>query len=205
MLLEATPARQQRHNDEVHKGIRLVSWLSGALIAFSLCIGVALYFNLQSQSQEPTITAADGSTSIGFAVPVAPEYVLTTAAPEPGSQLAIGSDKIPVTVVRTGKPNGIQVTLLHLSAPLKVSPSLRALQNGEAATAKAATGSWEGTLSEGAPGSPIEAQPGISTGDIAPIVARIDGALLGISAPGAKGDVVISVHDLIAAFPELKR
>ena len=205
MLLESTPERQHIHNDAVHKSSRLILSMAVVLIACAVSLGVVLYFNMHGQSQEPTITAADGTTSIGFAVPVAAEYVLTTADAQLGSQLVIGSEKIPVTVVRNEKPQGIPLTLLHLQSPMKVIPNLRELQNGEGASARAAAGSWDGTLNEGARSAPIEPQPAITIGDIAPVTAKSDGALLGISAPGAKGDIVVSTRDLVAAFPELKR
>jgi hypothetical protein len=206
MRLESTPQRQQAHNDIVHKHLRLAKWLAVALILTAVALEGMLFFNMRPPPSEPTIVGPDGTTSIGFAVPVTPEYVLTNADAPPGSQLSMGSEKLPLSLVRTEKVDGISISLLHLQTPYpKEIVGLRGLQNGESAKANSAFETWEGALTESSPSAPLDAQPGITIGDIASVIAKNDGALLGISAPGAKGDVILGSRDLLAKFPELKK
>jgi len=206
MRLESTPRRQRAHNDRVQGHLRLVGSLALILILTAVALEAALYFNMRSQPSEPTLIGPDGSASIGFAIAVTPEYALTNADVPPGSQLSFGSERMPLSIVRTEKVDGISISLLHLQMPYsKEVPGLRGLQDGESALANSAFGKWEGTLTESSPSIPIDAQPGITIGDIAALTAKSDGALLGISAPSVKGDVVLGARDLLQKFPELKK
>jgi hypothetical protein len=183
----------------------LVLGLGLAVVLAAVGLEAMLYVNLQSQSFETTVLGPDGTTAIGFGVPVTSEYVLTNVDPPAGARLAIGSESLPLSLIRTERIEGVYVSLLHLETPAsRAVVALRALQNGEFAVAKSPSGGkWEGTLTEN-DAMAVESQPGVVMGDLASILAKSDGALLGISVPGSKGDVVLGARALLARFPELK-
>ncbi len=62
---------------------------------------------------------------------------------------------------------------------------------------------WDGILTETGTKGHFEAQPALTLGDIAPIIAKRDRWLLGITVPGASGDILLSVDEMLLKFPEI--
>ena len=206
MKLEYTPERQKAHNDFVHKRLRAVAVFAFVIIVSSLALQAGLYMSLRPANDVPVIIGPDGSSTIGTAVVITPEYIITATEPPAGSQLSIqGSDRLPLQHVRTESIYGVSLTLLHLPTALSLGvPVTRLLQNGEMAFARSTAGEWEGTIVESADGL-LDAQPSLVLGDIAAMIAKSDNALVAISAPAPKGEIAISVKQVLSKFPELKK
>ena len=207
MRLECTPERQRQHNDFVHSKMRTLMWSAVIVLMASVGIEARLILSPPPPPPSPTVIGPDGRTVIGAAVVVTPDYALADGDVPAGSQLSTnGTDRIPIERVRTAEVLGAKLMLLHLQMPLsKEVPTFRMPQNGEQASATVTAGRWEGTLVERAKDGMIEAQPAIAIGSVAPLIATADSQLVGISAPGAGGDVAISTRSLLAGFPELKK
>jgi hypothetical protein len=207
MRLECTPDKQRQHNDFVQRKLRSLMTSAIGIVAAAVLLEAALIVIPPSAPPSPTVIGPDGKTVIGTAVAITSEYVLAEGEVPPGAQLSIGGmDRFPMERVRTENIAGAHLMLLHLRAPLpKEVAAIRMPQNGEQASVSVSAGHWEGTLLERVKDFALEAQPAITIGSIAPLIATSDHQLVGITSPGNGGDVAISARTLLAKFPELKK
>jgi hypothetical protein len=206
LKLEPTPKGQREYNDDIHRRLRLALWFAAGLVIFAILLEGSLYFSPSSPGAGPTLVSPDG-TVLASAVVVTPELLITNIEPPPGSQLSvIGSDRVPIQKISDQNVRGVTVVLLRLQIPYpKEIPPIRAIDGGEAASALSSSGRWSGVLVGAAEKDSFDPQPSIMIGDLAAVIAVNDHALIAISVPADKGDVLISAQELLAKFPELKK
>ena len=117
-----------------------------------------------------------------------------------------GSSRIPLQQVRSEVIRSATLVLLRLQAPYpKDIPPLRAIDSGEMGAAFSPSGKWGGALISSSIKDLFDPQPTITLGELAAIIATNDHALIGISSPSEKGDVVISAQELLGKFPDLRK
>ena len=206
MKLECLPERQREHNDLVHKKLRFVFWPALTLIVLAVLSIAALYTRGPIESETSLrVVGPDGSTIIGEAIPLTPVLLVTSATVPGRSQILAGSQRLPVRVMHAETVRAEKLTLLQVQAPLPSEvTTMRAAVTGEPATARSGSGRWEGTIIE-TPNGILEAQPAPNVGSAVPIYAKSqDRALLALTASEREPGTLLSVRQILEAFPEAK-
>jgi len=205
MKLAILPELQQENNRKINRGLYVINVLLVLLVASTVMIGLTTYRNVH-HAQNASLTGADGSV-IGYATLMVPNWVIVPAKVGQDAKLVVnGRTELPASVVRTSPVNGIDFTLLRADG---IPPEL--LLNGarmaEDETIFIADNvvEWTGRLkkADSDPFYTLRGDQQLSAG--LPVTLASDHtALVGVTAAGATGPVVVTIEQLQQAFAELQ-
>ena len=207
--IDPLPSRQDERNAIFRRRLRLLLVFSLLVIVFSLLVLGFLLMrgDLLRDEGAVNIIGPDGSSILGSAILVSPDYVVTAVSVPTGSQVSVdGAGAGGISVVRSESVTAATtLTLVRLLSSANRYPDLSGAQNGMKAYALSSGERWEGTLIQPEGKRLLEPQPSLVAGAGAAVFAKDSRSLVGVSVQGPEGTVVMSMKEILTKFPEIQK
>jgi hypothetical protein len=208
--VDPLPSRQSERDALFRRRLRFLFGSALAVAIVPLTILLLLWWRGERPADETTIArilGPDGTTELGAALVVSPEYALTAVNVPAGAHVSVdAAAPLPSRVMRSeALTSSTTLTLLKLASSVSRFPDLGTAQPGVAVYAVSPGGRWEGTLQPASSGVLYEPLPAWNGSSGSGVFAAEGASLVGIGVQTAGGQMqVMSMREILAKFPDIQ-